>query len=228
MIPLRFRPSGWPLSKATWVLGIGLAAAMPTRAVGQTLEGVAAEKAPGVPGETYIGVTPGSGAKNPLPTPTPKPNHLVWTGFKMTPEGSQVFLQTSLAVTYEIKIPDAPKKRRKGAPAAQLSVYLRNCRIHLHNNGRTLNTRFFATPVSGVSARQRHKDVELRIALKEPASAVPRTEAGPDGTQFLVLAFPPGKADVSVSAAAHQEAPAATNPGPPGALAPPALAPGVR
>jgi hypothetical protein len=63
----------------------------------------------------------------------------------------------------------------------------------MRNNQRNLDTRFFATPVQGVSARQRRKDVELRIVLKEPSSPTPRTEPGPDGTQFLVLDFPPGQ-----------------------------------
>ena len=62
------------------------------------------------------------------------------------------------------------------------------------NNRRKIDTRFFASPVSGVSARQRGHDVEVRIALREVASAVPHSEAGPDGTQFVVLDFPPGKA----------------------------------
>jgi hypothetical protein len=87
-----------------------------------------------------------------------------------------------------------------------MSVFLRNCRIHLRNNRRNLDTRFFATPVQGVSARQRHKDVELRIALKEPTTATPRTEPGPDGTQFLVLDFPPGQpaADTTATAPADK------------------------
>jgi hypothetical protein len=143
--------------------------------------------APGSGGEKYVGVIPGPDARNPLPKAKKAPPHLIWSGFKSGEGGgSQVFFQTNLPVTFEVVPATAGKPR-------EMSVFLRNCRIHLRNNRRNLDTRFFATPVQGVSARQRRKDVELRIALKEPTSPTPRTEAGPDGTQFLVLDFPPGQ-----------------------------------
>ncbi len=152
-----------------------------------------ADKAPEGPpanpsGEKYDGVLPGGNAKNPLP-PAPKNQvaQLIWSGFQMADQGSRLFFQTTGAVTFDVK-------EKKGKPAG-LSVFLHNCRIHLKNNKRNLDTRYFATPVRGVTASQRRKDVELRIVLKEPASAVPRTEAGPDGTQFLYLDFPLGKPD---------------------------------
>jgi hypothetical protein len=63
-----------------------------------------------------------------------------------------------------------------------------------------LDTRFFATPVAKVVARQRRKDVELVISLKEDALPEPRNEVGPDGTHFLVLQFPLGKPDVPARA----------------------------
>jgi hypothetical protein len=153
--------------------------------------------APSAGGEKYVGVIPGADSRNPLPKAKKAPPHLIWSGFKSADGGgSQVFFQTNLPVTYDV----VPGK----TGGKELSVFLRNCRIHLRNNGRNLDTRFFATPVEGVSARQRHKDVELRIALKEPASPTPRTEPGPDGSQFLVLDFPPGQA-----AAAESHAPVA-------------------
>jgi hypothetical protein len=143
--------------------------------------------APSNGGEKYVGVIPGPEARNPLPPAKKAPPHLIWSGFKTGDAGSsQVFFQTNLPVTFEVVPARAGKPR-------EMSVFLRNCRIHLRNNRRNLDTRFFATPVQGVSARQRRKDVELRIALKEPTTPTPRTEAGPDGTQFLVLDFPPGQ-----------------------------------
>ncbi len=181
--------------------------------------------------EKYVGVNPGSSARNPLPAPSPKPTHLVWTGFKMTPDGSQVFLQTTQVVSYEIKGAAAPReikkvgKAQKGAPHLGMSVFLKNCRIHLSNNRRTLDTRFFATPVAGVLVRQHHADVELRIALKENATPIPRTEPGPDGTQFLVLAFPPGTAAVPRAAASGAAHPSAEGPAPMKSLSPPAAGP---
>lgn len=141
---------------------------------------------PGVHGEKYVGVMPGPAARNPLPPAKKAPPHLIWSGFKSgAGGGAQVFFQTNQPVTYDV-VP-------AGEGAREMSVFLRNCRIHLRNNQRNLDTRFFATPVKGVSARQRRNDVELRIALKEPATPTPRTQEGPDGTQFLVLDFTKGQ-----------------------------------
>lgn len=146
--------------------------------------------------EKYVGVVPGPNAKNPLPKAKKTPPRLIWSGFKSgAGGGSQVFFQTNQPVTFEV-VPS------KDGNAKTLSVFLKNCRIHLRNNGRNLDTRFFATPVEGVKARQRRNDVELRIALKEPSSPTPRTEPGPDGSQFLVLEFPPGQ-PVAVTAPAR-------------------------
>jgi hypothetical protein len=173
------------------VLGAVIAGA--GAAHGQAPEGTAPlDKALDAPaakpgGEKYVGVVPGASTHNPLPPAKKSPPHLIWSGFK-TGEGggSQVFFQTNQPVTFEV-VPD------KGGGGKELSVFLRNCRIHMRNNQRNLDTRFFATPVQGVTARQRRKDVELRIALKEPSTPTPRTEPGPDGSQFLVLDFPPGQ-----------------------------------
>lgn len=140
-------------------------------------------------GEKYVGVRPGAKGRNPLPVPRRDPAHLIWSGFQMNEQGSRVFFQLSREVTYDL----SGGEPGNGKPAV-LSVFLRNCRIHLANNRRNMDTRFFATPIEGVSARQRRKDVELRIVLREPASPTPKLEEGPDGTHFLVLDFPPAKA----------------------------------
>lgn len=139
------------------------------------------------PAERYVGVSPDAHPRNPLPLPARRPAKLVWTGFELQPKGSRVFFQTVGAVAYDV----APRNSTTGA-SQHVSVFLRNCRIHLANNRRNLDTRFFATPVAGVTARQRRHDVELEIVLKEPVNPNPRTEPGPDGTQFLVFDFPPG------------------------------------
>src|SRR5262245_11666531 len=78
--------------------------------------------------KAYLGVVPGPEARNPLPMPKREPPRLVWTGFKMAGEKSQIFLQTTRQVSYDVQ----------GGAAGQgvLSVFLRNCRIHLRNNGR--------------------------------------------------------------------------------------------
>jgi hypothetical protein len=144
--------------------------------------------------QKYDGVVPGPTGKNPLPAAPKGGPHLVWTGFQMTPTGSRVFLQTTQAVPFVI---DEGRVGKSGK--STLSVRLEGCRIHMNNNRRKIDTRYFATPVSGISARQKGRNIEVRIALREVASAVPHSEAGPDGTQFLVLDFPPGKATAEPS-----------------------------
>jgi hypothetical protein len=148
------------------------------------------ETAPPPTAGPYHGVVPGPDARNPLPRPRSDPPRLIWTGFKMAGERSEIFLQTTRPVVHELS-PGAGKAA-EGKPAP-LSVLLRNCRIHMRNNARRIDTRFFATPVEGVSARQRRKDVELNIALKDSALPEIRIEPGPDGSQFLVLSFPAGQ-----------------------------------
>ena len=129
----------------------------------------------------------GPEAHNPLPQPKSDPPRLIWTGFKMAGDRSEIFLQTTREVVHEL---GTGKSARPGS----LTLLLRNCRIHLRNNARKIDTRFFATPVESVSARQRKKDVELQIALKDAAVPEIRVQPGPDGTHFVVVSFPPGHA----------------------------------
>jgi hypothetical protein len=141
-------------------------------------------------GQKYDGVAPGATTKNPLPSTPDGGAYLVWTGFQMTASGSQVFLQTTRPVEFD----------RGTSSRSTMAILLRGCRIHMANNRRKIDTRFFATPVSSVSARQKGRDVEVRIALREAATADPHNQAGPDGTQFVVMDFPPGKAAPEPSA----------------------------
>jgi hypothetical protein len=154
------------------------------------------EAAPGpAVGLKYDGVVPGPAGKNPLPAAPKGGPYLVWTGFQMTATGSRVFLQTTQQVPFDLN-EGAAKKSGKST----MAVLLRGCRIFMANNRRKIDTRFFATPISGLSARQRGRDVEVRMALRERAEAVPHSETGPDGTQFVILDFPPGKATAEPSA----------------------------
>jgi len=145
-------------------------------------------KLPGAADGKYGGVTPGANASNPLPKPPGGPPHLIWTGFQPTAAGSRVFLQTTAPVEFEVKEGHVSR-----AGHSTMSVLLRGCRIHMANNRRKLDTRAFATPVQSISAKQRRNDIELLINLREPASATPGTESGPNGSRFLLLDFPPGK-----------------------------------
>ena len=139
--------------------------------------------------QRYDGVVPGPSGRNPLPAIPRDGSYLIWTGFQMTPSGSRVFLQTTTSVPFEI---DEGRVSKSGK--STLTVHLAGCRIHMANNQRKIDTRFFATPVSGVSARQKGRDVEVRIALREAVAGVPHDESGPDGTQFVIIDFPPGSA----------------------------------
>jgi hypothetical protein len=163
-------------------------------AMNQPLDGAPApDRAP----VGYAGV-PGPEGRNPLPRPKSDPPRLVWTGFKMAGDRSELFLQTTRPITFEVTEATAGR-------APKLSVFLRNCRIHLKNNARRIDTRFFASSVEEVSARQRRKDVELMVTLEGAAAPTPRTEPGPDGTHFLVLSFPPGRAQAPAAAPAIDE-----------------------
>ena len=155
--------------------------------VGQVPEKVTVPRRPVVPGPT---------GKNPLPA-APKGGgpHLVWTGFQMTATGSRVFLQTTSPVQFDLEEGRVSKSGR-----STLTVRLTGCRLFLANNRRKIDTRYFPTPVSSVSARQRGRDIEVRIALREVASGVPHSEPGPEGSQFVVVDFPPGTAAPEPSA----------------------------
>jgi len=125
-------------------------------------------------------VVPG-GRGSPLSTaPRRGTPQLVWTGFQVTDSGSRVFVQTTAEV--ELKVENA-----KGG----VTVTLHNCRVHMRNNSRMLDTRFFASPVERIAVHQRRRDIQLDIALREPAQSTPRQEAGPGGTHFWVIDFAP-------------------------------------
>jgi hypothetical protein len=158
---------------------------------------VAVEAAPPAAAETatarpVFAVVPG-GAASPLAAgPKSGPPRLVWTGFQVTDEGSRVFVQTTGQV--ELEVSGASDK-------GGVTVTLRNCRIHMRNNSRTLDTRFFASPVQQIAVHQRHRDVKLEIALRQAVKATPRQEDGPDGTHFWVIDFAPAEAVASATPA---------------------------
>jgi hypothetical protein len=118
----------------------------------------------------------------PMAWPKTGPTRVVWTGFQMHGGGSRVYLQA----TNDVEVSVAASKEG-------LTVTVHDCRLHVRNGGRPMDTRFFQTPVKSVSLRQQKKDVAVLIALKEPVDVVPRKESGPNGSQFWVLDFPSGK-----------------------------------
>lgn len=125
-------------------------------------------------------VVPG-GSGSPLAAgPKRGPARVVWTGFQVTEQGSRVFVQTTGTVEIEVT---------GGTRQSGVTVTLRNCRIHMRNNSRTLDTRYFNSPIEQIAVHQRRRDVQLEIALRQPAKPTPREEQGPDGTHFWVIDF---------------------------------------
>ncbi|MBI5478224.1 MAG: hypothetical protein HY906_05170 [Deltaproteobacteria bacterium] len=133
----------------------------------------------GTPGE-YHGVRPGKVALPPNPPKATGRPFLTWSGFMMTDHGSRVFLQFTQAVQYTVS-----------DGAREVVVTVKGARIHKRNNGRMVNTRYFATPVARVQAKQQGKDVRVTITLRKAARAEHKLEAGEQGYQFLMLDFPP-------------------------------------
>lgn len=104
--------------------------------------------------------------------------HLLKSGFRVTSAGSEVVLQTSAEVGLETR-------GTKAAP----SFVLRRCRALRANDRRALDTRYFATAVTGVALRQRGRDLIVHVSLREPVTATPRKEQGPGETWSWILAF---------------------------------------
>jgi hypothetical protein len=135
-------------------------------------------RAPALAG-TYKGVRPGQVG---VPPHAPKAGGaplLTWSGFMMTDGGSRVFLQVTQQVEYAV-----------AQGGKEIVITLKGCRIHRRNNARPVNTRFFATPVASVQARQHGRDVKVRIGLRKAVQVQPRFETGEAGYQFLMVDFP--------------------------------------
>src|SRR5262245_18624821 len=106
----------------------------------ETEEAMPAGAAPGA-GAPYRGVAPDGGKVRPPNAPRKKnPVRVTWTGFQMKPDGgSRVFVQLTSEAPYQVT--DMP---------GGVKVVIKGARLHLHNNGRPLNTQYFASPVKSV------------------------------------------------------------------------------
>jgi hypothetical protein len=141
---------------------------------GQNTEGEYGGVQPGQPKKPE----PGKKAKKPPPKGT-----LTWIGFESKDGGSDVFFQS--AAPFEVS-----QKVENGTLVVGLSLSKLG-----HNIARPIDTRFFETSVSRVSAKKKGKGIEVRIAFKNAKDAAPasmRTATEADGLYYAYLSFAGG------------------------------------
>jgi len=137
----------------------------------------------------YGGVQPGQ-SKKPEPTaakkakkPPPK-GTLSWIGFETKDGGSNVFFQSV-----------APFEVSQRVEGGTLVVGLSGLSKLGQNTWRPIDTRFFDTSVSRVTAKKKGKAIEVRIAFKDPKGASQgslRTATEADGMYYAYLSFAGG------------------------------------
>lgn len=143
-------------------------------------------KGPNAEGE-YGGVQPGEGKKPATKKKAKKPppkGTLSWIGFETKNGGSEVFFQSIAAFQVNQRV-------ENGAVVVTLSGLSKLGR----NTWRPIDTRFFDTPISRITARKKGKGVEVRIAFKsakEAAQASVRTATEADGMYYAYLSFAGG------------------------------------
>lgn len=140
--------------------------------------------APKAEGE-YGGVQPGQ-AKKPDGKKTKKPpkGTLSWIGFEAKNGGSDVFLQSA-----------APFEVSQRIDNGVLVVSLAGVSRLGSNTWRPIDTRYFDTSLSRITARKKGKGVEVRIAFKnakDAAQASVRTATEADGMYYVYLSFTGG------------------------------------
>jgi hypothetical protein len=136
----------------------------------------------------YGGVQPGQ-TKKPEPAankkakkPPPK-GTLSWIGFESKDGGSDVFFQS--VAPFEVS-----QRVENGTLVVGLSLSKLG-----HNTGRPIDTRFFDTNVSRVTAKKKGKGIEVRIAFKDAKGAAQgslRTATEADGMYYAYLSFAGG------------------------------------
>ncbi|HEY4185328.1 MAG TPA: hypothetical protein VGP07_09680 [Polyangia bacterium] len=109
--------------------------------------------------------------------------HLLGTAFRTKGGGGEVVLQTSTEVELE-------PRAGVGVGTSGATYLLKRCRILRNNDRRPLDTRFFDSPVTGVTLRERGPDVEIAVSLRNATAAQPRKEHGPGSSWYWVLSFP--------------------------------------
>jgi len=160
---------------------VSLALVTSTTALGQDQP----SQASGSAGDSgYDGVSPGS-SNVPPRAPDPGgsgPLLMTWPGFQQRPDGaSRFFLQTTGPVQVEQKNEDG-----------RFVLLLKNTRLHLRNNRRPLETRYFNTPVSSARIERRGSDLAFVLSLRGQVTPMVSTQQGAGGYNFVLLEFPAG------------------------------------
>ena len=160
---------------------VSLALVTSTTALGQDQP----SQASGSAGDSgYDGVSPGS-SNVPPRAPDPGgagPLLMTWPGFQQRPDGaSRFFLQTTGPVQVEQKNEDG-----------RFVLLLKNTRLHLRNNRRPLETRYFNTPVSSARIERRGRDLAFVLSLRGQVTPMVSTQQGAGGYNFILLEFPAG------------------------------------
>ena len=150
--------------------------------VGPAAYAQAPAKGPNAEGE-YGGVQPGQGKKpdGKKPKKAPPKGTLSWIGFETKGGGSEVFFQSIAAFEVSQRV-----------DGSVLVVTLGGLSRLGHNTWRPIDTRFFETPISRITAKKKGKGVEVRIAFKnakEAAQGSVRTATEADGMYYAYLSF---------------------------------------
>lgn len=143
-------------------------------------------KGPNAEGE-YGGVQPGEAKKlepGKKPRKLPKKGTLSWIGFESKDGSSEVFFQSV-----------APFQVSQRVDGGTVVVTLSGLRKLGRNTWRPIDTRFFDTPIAGITARKKGRAIQVRIAFKtakDAAQGTVRTATEADGMYYAYLSFAGG------------------------------------
>ena len=133
---------------------------------------------------TYQGVVPGSGQTAPSAPAVGERLVLTWPGFQPRPDGaSRFFVQTNGVVETTTARGRRPFRDRPS----------RTRRFAFGTTPRTLDTRFFNTPVDSARVERRRNDVAI-VVRDGAATSRPQvtSESAANGYHFVFIEFPPG------------------------------------
>jgi hypothetical protein len=140
-------------------------------------------KGPNAEGE-YGGVEPGKPKKadpNKKARKPPPKGTLSWIGFEAKEGGAQIFLQSP-----------APFEVSQRVDNGALIVTLTGVTRVSPNTARPIDTRFFETTLSRISAKRKGKAIEVRVAFKNAKDAGQgsvKTATEADGMFYTYLSF---------------------------------------